>query len=136
MAKKDLAKLVGGLIGTPTSEQITESSTPAQTEQDSPRETDLDHARAEALQITPEMEEQLNARRRERTGRPKGTGRKDKPVETRATFVVNPVYVRKLKYIALAEQRLHKEIVAEALDRYISEWERQNGIIKLPNLAD
>lgn len=121
MAKKDLSKLVGGIIGdTPT--------------QETKGRGDLDHGVAEAMGITPDMEAQLNALRRQNTGRPRGTGRKEKSNEIRATFVVDPDLVRKVKYISLAEGRLHKDVIGEALSRYISEWEEQNGTINLPKL--
>lgn len=124
MSKKDIASLINGIVGTPSTEP-----TPTATETG-----DVTPELVEALEITPEMEEALNAERRKKVGRPKkdatSTGRK--PKEGRATFVVNPEQIRKVKYISLADARLLKDVISEALSDYISKWEEANGEIKLP----
>lgn len=130
--KKDLSSLVGAFTGQ-TAETTAPTSTTETQEQTS---TDLAPDVVEALKITPDMEQRLNALRKEKVGRPKGTGHRTPTTETRATFVVNPEQVRKLKYISLAEGRLHKDVISEALSDYISKWESKNGIINLPKLAD
>lgn len=131
MAKKDIAGLMEGFIGTPKKENPDTSTKTQDTEREDNR---LDHATAEAMGITPEMEAKINELRYRKVGRPKGTGRKDKPEETRATFVVNPNTIRKLKFISLNEGRLHKDIIEEALSKYITEWEEKNGVINLKPL--
>jgi hypothetical protein len=39
---------------------------------------------------------------------------------------------RKLKYIALMETKLYKNVISEALISYIERWESENGVINLP----
>lgn len=122
--KKDIDNLISGIIGE------SENNTPTGQGQE---KTEIPNPVVEALSITPEMEEQLNKLRREKVGRPKGSGvRSDKTKEGRATFVVDMELVRKVKYISLADSRLLKDIISEALNTYISKWEDRNGIIKLP----
>nr|CDL65541.1 unnamed protein product [uncultured bacterium] len=129
--KKDLANLVGGIIGKDKEETpVLPNNEPTGTQ-----ETDLPSEVVETLEVTPEMEDRLNALRRAKVGRPTGTGRKEPKNETRATFIVNPEQVRKIKYISLAEGRLHKDVIGDALARYIEEWESRNGIINLPKNA-
>ena len=60
-------------------------------------------------------------------------GGNKKSAETRATFVVDPEQIRKIKYIALAEEKLHKVVISEALGAYIAQWEATNGTINLPS---
>lgn len=87
----------------------------------------------EALQVTPEMEEALNEARKRKVGRPKaGTRNKKNPYEGRATFVVDNRLIRKVKYISLADTRLLKDVIAEALSDYIAKWEGENSPIELP----
>ncbi len=116
--KKDITNLISGILG---------NSQPSGKEP-------LDKEVVKELGITPDLEEKLNQVRREKVGRPKGTGRKDKnqEPETRATFVVNPDIVLKVKYIALMDSRLLKDVISEALTSYIDEWESNNQVIKLP----
>ena len=44
--------------------------------------------------------------------------------------------IRKLKYVALMETKLYKNIVSEALNKFIEQWEKKNGVINLPNTKD
>lgn len=137
MAKKNRGGLLDKWVTTaPTSAPVKETettSTETSTDQTQTGKNDLDPNVAQSMGVTPEMEEQLNElRNSRRTGRPKGTGHKEKnPFETRATFVVDSRQVRKLKFISLKESRLHKDVISEALSRYIDEWESKNGIINL-----
>lgn len=133
MAKKqiNLSSIVGGIVGTDKAETPVLPTAKPTT---APTSTDLDPEVVEAMQITPDMEDRLNALRKSNVGRPKGTGRKEPRIETRATFVVNPEQVRKIKYISLAEGRLHKDVIGDALSRYIDEWELRNGVINLPKI--
>ena len=111
----------------------------AQTDkQDSPKEAP---AKASSKKETTEtaateqMKSKLEAKRRENVGRPKkGEAAKSakKPQEIRATFIVDPDLVRKVKYISLVESILLKDVISEALNSYVDAWEENNRKIKLP----
>ena len=129
MAKKERLK---NLIGAIT-ETIVQPTEQPREEREASTENNLPSGLVEELGISPEMEEQLNELRRERTGRPKGRGNGNPtPRENRATFIIDRDITRKLKYIALMETRLYKNVVSEALLSYIERWEEENGTIKLP----
>ena len=84
---------------------------------------------------TEQMKSKLEAKRREYVGRPKkGEPAKSskKPQEIRATFIVDPNLIRKVKYISLVEGILLKDVVSEALNSYVDAWEENNRKIKLP----
>jgi hypothetical protein len=55
-------------------------------------------------------------------------GTKDK--ETRATFIVNEDQLEKLKSIAYWDRLLIKDVVAQALEEYLTRYEKKNGAIK------
>jgi hypothetical protein len=55
-------------------------------------------------------------------------GTKDK--ETRATFIVNEDQLEKLKSIAYWDRLLIKDVVAQALEDYLTNYEKKNGAIK------
>lgn len=133
MAKKDRLKSLLGAIGeTPIQEQPTpqEEVTASTMEEDRSVPSEL----VKELGISPEMEEQLNEVRRARTGRPRGRKNGNpKPKEERATFIVDRDITRKLKYIALMETKLYKNVISDALSGYIEKWESVNGSINLPN---
>lgn len=130
MKKDKLANLVNGFLNEDgqNQEQNQErgaSSTP---------QGDLSQEQAEALGITPEMQEAINALRKKGVGRPKRRKNGNpKEREARATFIVDPTLIRKVKYIALAETRLYKNVVKDVFASYVEEWERKNGRINLPN---
>ena len=132
MAKKDrLKSLLGAITETPREEQPTpqEEVTASTMEQDSRVASEV----VAELGISPEMEEQLNEVRRAKTGRPRGRRNGNpKPREERATFIVDKDLTRKLKYIALMETKLYKNVIGEALSSYIERWESENGQITLP----
>lgn len=132
MAKKDrLKSLLGAITETPREEQPTpqEEVTASTMEQDSRVASEV----VAELGISPEMEEQLNEIRRAKTGRPRGRRNGNpKPREERATFIVDKDLTRKLKYIALMETKLYKNVIGEALSSYIERWESENGQITLP----
>lgn len=50
--------------------------------------------------------------------------------ETRATFIVREDLLEKLKAIAYWERLNIKDVINEALDRYVGAYERQNGELK------
>ena len=84
---------------------------------------------------TEQMKSKLEAKRRENVGRPKkGETAKStkKPQEIRATFIVDPDLLQKVKYISLVEGALLKEVISEALNNYVDKWETDNRKIRLP----
>ena len=84
---------------------------------------------------TEQMKSKLEAKRRENVGRPKkGETAKSakKPQEIRATFIVDPDLVRKVKYSSLVEGILLKDVISEALNNYVDDWEEKNKKIRLP----
>ena len=84
---------------------------------------------------TEQMKSKLNAKRRKNVGRPKkGEAAKSakKPQEIRATFIVDPDLLRKVKYISLVEGILLKDVISEALNNYVDAWEEKNKKIRLP----
>ena len=88
-----------------------------------------------ATASTEKMKSKLEAKRRENVGRPKkGETAKSakKPQEIRATFIVDPDLVRKVKYISLVEGILLKDVISEALNNYVDAWEEKNKKIRLP----
>ncbi len=113
MAKKNLASLMSGLMG-----------------DSSPMDASAD---GNASEVTQEMKDNLAAERKRNVGRP----RKDQPVEKnneiRATFIVDPELIRKVKYISLVDGSLLKTVINDALTAYIADWESRNGEIRLPN---
>ena len=81
------------------------------------------------------MKSKLEAKRRANVGRPKkGEPAKStkKPQEIRATFIVDPDLLRKVKYISLVECILLKDVISEALNNYVDAWETINRKIKIP----
>lgn len=119
MAKKNLASLMNGIMG---------DSKPVVSEVSSEERQEVP-----VSEVTDEMKDSLEAKRRQNVGRPRKGENGSKTNEVRATFIVDPEVVRKLKYISLVESNLLKEVIAEALIEYIEEWENENGKIRLPN---
>ena len=90
---------------------------------------------ATEMAATEQMKSKLDAKRRENVGRPKkGEAAKSakKPQEIRATFIVDPDLVRKVKYISLVEGILLKDVISEALNNYVDAWEEKNKKSRLP----
>lgn len=85
-------------------------------------------------EITDEMKENLEAKRRQNVGRPRKGESGKQTNEVRATFIVDPEVVRKLKYVSLAEGSLLKDVIAEALNSYLDSWESEHGKIRLPKI--
>lgn len=86
-------------------------------------------------EATEKMKSRLEAKRRENVGRPKkGETAKStkKPQEIRATFIVDPDLLQKVKYISLVEGALLKDVISEALNNYVDKWETDNRKIRLP----
>ena len=119
---KKIASLIQGIVG--------ETPTPVPT---STETGDVSPELVETLEITPEMEEALNAARKRKVGRPKKDAiRTGATNEGRATFIVDNDLIRKVKYISLADARLLKNVIGEALSAYVSKWEAENETIRLP----
>ncbi len=130
MAKKDrLKNLLGAITESPVQGQPQEEVAASTMDQENRVASEV----VKELGISPEMEEQLNEIRRAKTGRPRGRKNGNpKPREERATFIVDKDLTRKLKYIALMETKLYKNVISEALSSYIERWESENGVINLP----
>ena len=118
MAKKNLASLMNGING------HTKASEPEVTAVGQPEST--------AAEVTEEMKANLEANRRRNVGRPRKGESGSKTNEVRATFIVDPELIRKVKYISLVEGSLLKDVISEALTTYIGAWEAENGKIRLP----
>ena len=58
------------------------------------------------------------------------------PAEVRATFIVSPMLVRKLKLIGTLENRKHKDIVGTALAEYIEKWEKKHPSVNLEEIGN
>lgn len=64
-----------------------------------------------------------------RIGRPKN---EDTDTNIRATFMVDKEQLKKLKYISLIDNRRQKDILKDALEHYIRNWESKKGDINIP----
>ncbi len=150
MSKKNLSLWMDGFMGEVNSsdsvqeqaivqaaEQV-EQSAAQDDKQESPKEAPAkvsSKQKATEKAATEQMKSKLEAKRRENVGRPKkGETAKSakKPQEIRATFIVDPDLVRKVKYISLVEGILLKDVVSEALNNYVDAWEEKNKKIRLP----
>lgn len=120
MAKKNLASLMNGIMGDSTT-VVPEVSSEKRQE-------------APVSEVTEEMKDSLEAKRRQNVGRPRKGESGSKTNEVRATFIVDPEVVRKLKYISLVESNLLKDVISEALTSFIDSWEEKNGKIRLPKV--
>lgn len=109
MAKKNLASLMNGIMG------------------DIPKESSgVNENRQE--RIEPEGTTNDNTQRR-KPGRPR---LENKTEEIRATIIIDAELMRKVKYVSLLEDKMIKEVMNDALVSYISNWELENGKIKIP----
>ena len=150
MSKKNLSLWMDGFIGeaNPT-DQAKESPQEQQVEQTQEQAVakevqEQQHAVTEEASVqrevpatasTEKMKSKLDAKRRENVGRPKkGETAKStkKPQEIRATFIVDPDLLQKVKYISLVEGALLKDVISEALNNYVDKWETDNRKIRLP----
>lgn len=46
-------------------------------------------------------------------------------------YNLNPAIIEKVRYIAFMEHRKNNAVVNEALERFVTEWERANGEISV-----
>ena len=147
MSKKNLSLLMDGFMGEANQaesvqeqpkEQTTEQATVLTDKQESPKAVSSKTATkkdANETETTEKMKSRLEAKRRENVGRPKkGETAKStkKPQEIRATFIVDPDLLQKVKYISLVEGALLKDVISEALNNYVDKWETDNRKIRLP----
>lgn len=154
MSKKNLSLLMDGFMGEDNqAESVQEQpkeqaveQTEEQTEQlavqdDKQENPKAAQAKASSkketteMAATEQMKSKLEAKRRENVGRPKkGEPAKNtkKSQEIRATFIVDPDLLRKVKYISLVEGILLKDVISEALNNYVDAWEEKNKKIRLP----
>lgn len=111
MAKKNLASLMSGLMGEeqPKTDEQPRTADEAQPEQTTARES----------------------KERRGPGRPRKGETTEKTNEIRATFIVDPELVKKVKYISLVDGLLLKDVVNAALSEYVDSWESRNGKIRL-----
>ena len=154
MSKKNLSLWMDGFIGEanptdqakelPQEQQI--EQTAEQVEQPEVQDDKNENQKATSSKVAPkqeatetaateQMKSKLEAKRRANVGRPKkGEPAKSakKPQEIRATFIVNPDLLRKVKYISLVEGILLKDVISEALNNYVDAWEEKNKKIRLP----
>lgn len=129
MSKKNLSLLIGGFIGEARhSDNMQEQSQP---DDKSVRDADTSHE-PQSLETEEKMKSRLDAKRKENVGRPKKGETAKKAKEIRATFIVDPDLLRKVKYISLVDGLLLKDVISEALTTYIDGWEERNKKIRLP----
>ena len=152
MSKKNLSLLMDGFMGEANQSESVQEQTVVQAaeqveqpavqddKQESPKAAPAKaSAKKEATELaaTKQMKSKLEAKRRENVGRPKkGETAKSvkKAQETRATFIVDPDLLRKVKYISLVEGILLKDVISEALNNYVDAWEEKNKKIRLPKV--
>ncbi len=150
MSKKNLSLWMDGFIGEanptdqakelPQEQQVEQTQEQAvvkevQEQQHAVTEEASVQREVPATTSTEKMKSKLEAKRRANVGRPKkGETAKSakKPQEIRATFIVNPDLLRKVKYISLVEGILLKDVISEALNNYVDGWEEKNKKIRLP----
>lgn len=154
MSKKNLSLWMDGFMGEanptdqakelPQEQQI--EQTAEQVEQPEVQDDKNENQKATSSKVAPkqeatetaateQMKSKLEAKRRANVGRPKkGEPAKStkKPQEIRATFIVDPDLLRKVKYISLVEGILLKDVISEALNDYVDAWEEKNKKIRLP----
>ena len=150
MSKKNLSLWMDGFIGeanpTDQAKELPQAQQVEQTQEQAVAKEvqEQQHAVTEEASVqrevpattsTEKMKSKLEAKRRANVGRPKkGETAKSakKPQEIRATFIVNPDLLRKVKYISLVEGILLKDVISEALNNYVDGWEEKNKKIRLP----
>jgi hypothetical protein len=59
-------------------------------------------------------------------------GQKQQYAETKSTFVIRHDHLDKVKAIAFVERKMIKDILATALEDYITNYEKINGAVQLP----
>ncbi len=135
MSKKNLSLLMNGFIG--ENKQLVNEQEVHMQESESTQgsqEGNITSSPSEA-ENTQQLKAKLEAKRKENVGGPKkgeATKNAKKTQEIRATFIVDPDLLRKVKYISLVEGTLLKDVINEALNNYVDTWEEKNKKIRLP----
>lgn len=62
------------------------------------------------------------------------TDNTEKPKGIRATFIVDPEHLSKLKGIAFERGCKYKDIISDALAAYISQYEAEHGEVRTPGI--
>lgn len=150
MSKKNLSLLMDGFMGEAnqseaiqepskeqTVEQVAEQAEQPAVQIDKQEKPKVTSSKSTTKEETTETEttDKMKSKRRENVGRPKkGETAKSakKPQEIRATFIVDPDLLQKVKYISLVEGALLKDVISEALNNYVDKWETDNRKIRLP----
>ena len=143
MSKKNLSLLMDGFMGEANQAESVQEQPKEQATEQAEQPTALTDKQespkakkdANGTEATDKMKSKLEAKRRENVGRPKkGEIAKStkKPQEIRATFIVDPDLLQKVKYISLVEGALLKDVISEALNNYVDKWETDNRKIRLP----
>ena len=146
MSKKNLSLWMDGFMGeanpTDQAKELPQEQQVEQTQEQAVAKEVQEQQRAVTGEASVQREvpatastEKMKSKRRENVGRPKkGEPAKSakKPQEIRATFIVDPDLVRKVKYISLVEGILLKDVISEALNNYVDAWEEKNKKIRLP----
>lgn len=154
MSKKNLSLLMDGFMGEAIPSDSVQEQTKEQAVEQAAEQAELPATQTNKLEntkaasakasskkettetaATEQMKSKLEAKRRENVGRPKkGESAKSakKPQEIRATFIVDPDLLQKVKYISLVEGILLKDVISEALNNYVDKWETDNRKIRLP----
>ena len=114
MADRKLKSLMNGILGTEPQTQ----------------ETTVDE-RIIVEESSKQAEKAAPKSEKKGPGRPKKitSGEED---AAKGTFVADRQVIRKLKFIALVEDCLLKDVINEALKTYIEKWEKKNGEIPKP----
>ena len=146
MSKKNLSLWMDGFMGeanpTDQAKELPQEQQVEQTQEQAVAKEVQEQQRAVTGEASVQREvpatastEKMKPKRRENVGRPKkGEPAKSakKPQEIRATFIVDPDLLRKVKYISLVEGILLKDVISEALSNYVVAWEEKNKKIRLP----
>lgn len=146
MSKKNLSLWMDGFMGeanpTDQAKELPQEQQVEQTQEQAVAKEVQEQQRAVTGEASVQREvpatastEKMKSKRRENVGRPKkGEPAKSakKPQEIRATFIVDPDLLRKVKYISLVEGILLKDVISEALSNYVDAWEEKNKKIRLP----
>ena len=146
MSKKNLSLWMDGFMGeanpTDQAKELPQEQQVEQTQEQAVAKEVQEQQRAVTGEASVQREvpatastEKMKSKRRENVGRPKkGEPAKSakKPQEIRATFIVDPDLLQKVKYISLVEGILLKDVISEALNNYVDKWETDNRKIRLP----
>lgn len=109
MAKRNLTSVMSGIMGNDAKpvEEVVEVTT------------------MEKVKTEPKAE----PKPRKGPGRPRKGEVREPDDSIRATFVGDRQIIRSLKYIAIMEDCMLKEIIDDAFKSYIEKWEKKNGPI-------